>query len=504
MNDVVRKIRFLSYLSTGAMAFAGVVLLGGYCLRLHTQAKSRQVAEVERVLVEVENQLRDELSVHLQVLDGLRGLYTVFNGQPSADALRIFVESRDPIRALPDVVGSGFVRRVSANDLAAYEEGMRAKAPGYSVSSSELGSSYVAGEHYVIESMESMASMASTASQANANMRHVVGLDLAAEKLRTQTVEQAMLTGKPAMTPQIPLFLGPNRSEPGFLIYLPVYRTGIAPSTIEERRAALVGWVFSSVIAAQTYQSLVASLNTRFRLSVSAPGVDGKLTNWAAGSRQGASSAISSGAATGEIKKTISLVGSEFVLAVGVQPNRDLWFVQNEPIVVFTLGSLLIILSLFGLRANIFSRHFMQAREKQMVSSLFERSDDGMLIFDVKKMCFISCNPATLKMLGIKDVSEVIGRGPLEFSPQALTDGRLSKDEFMRLFTESGETGRRRFDWELRRLDGSVCPLTISVTLVFNEGEKFYLVGWRDISELRATEVELKQVSGALKRSAIV
>jgi PAS domain S-box-containing protein len=501
MNGLSQKSRIWFYLVTGALTLGALLLLGGYSLRLQSQIKSQtksqdesqRVAEMERSLAVAADHLGGAFAAYLQCLESLRGLYLVFNGQPSADAIRVFAESHDLYKGFPEAKGFGFVRRVNSAELTSYEASMRTRVPGYSVKSIDAGGSTSLEEHFLIESIEP-----------TSDLRSAIGFDLATEGVRGQTVERAMLSGKPTMTPLIPILVGPNRYESGFFIYMPVYRTGVVASTAAERRAALIGWVFTPVVAEPIFQRLAAQLEPEVTVSIWVPEFVDKQATLTVVTHQGVSKEAQPYIGAAENKKAVTLVGSELVLAASRQPTRDLWFVQYLPQLVFSFGSLMIALAMFGLRAIVFARYFASAREKQIFKSLFERSDDGMLIFDPKKMYFTSCNPAALEMLGAANENQVVGRTPLDFMPQVLSDGRVSKDEFQKIFTESRETETERFDWELRRLNGSICPLSISVNSVSLKGEEFFLVGWKDLTKLRATEFELKQVMDVLARSAIV
>jgi signal transduction histidine kinase/CHASE1-domain containing sensor protein/ActR/RegA family two-component response regulator len=82
---------------------------------------------------------------------------------------------------------------------------------------------------------------------ANPANQQAIGFDMAGEDIRRQAMEAARDSGKPTASGRVELVqekvLGGNQK--GFLIYAPVYRNGVSPDTVEERREALVGYVYS-------------------------------------------------------------------------------------------------------------------------------------------------------------------------------------------------------------------------------------------------------------------
>jgi len=73
-----------------------------------------------------------------------------------------------------------------------------------------------------------------------------IGFDMFEDPVRRQAMEQARDTGTPAASGRVRLVQEPdNEGQPGFLIYAPVYRNGAPISSVEERRQALVGYVYS-------------------------------------------------------------------------------------------------------------------------------------------------------------------------------------------------------------------------------------------------------------------
>ena len=76
--------------------------------------------------------------------------------------------------------------------------------------------------------------------------RRAFGYDMFSEPIRRAAMERARDTGEPAMSGKVILVQeGKGADQPGFLIYQPIYRNGAPVDSIEARRAALLGFVYS-------------------------------------------------------------------------------------------------------------------------------------------------------------------------------------------------------------------------------------------------------------------
>ena len=88
--------------------------------------------------------------------------------------------------------------------------------------------------------------------------------------LKKNRVEAANLsrdTGKPAITKTIKL-LQDKWKTPGFLIFDPVYKNGLAISTLKERQNALKGWVYMPLEAKKFLNDLTNAQGKEFNLRV--------------------------------------------------------------------------------------------------------------------------------------------------------------------------------------------------------------------------------------------
>lgn len=72
------------------------------------------------------------------------------------------------------------------------------------------------------------------------------GFDMYSESIRKETMGRALETGKPAMSKKVTLVQETTEDiQPGFLLYLPVYRSPETTRTTEDRKKNIIGFVYT-------------------------------------------------------------------------------------------------------------------------------------------------------------------------------------------------------------------------------------------------------------------
>ncbi|MGZ8291478.1 MAG: CHASE domain-containing protein [Telluria sp.] len=98
-----------------------------------------------------------------------------------------------------------------------------------------------------------------------------LGFDMFSEPVRRAAMEKARDTGHAALSGKVTLVqeLPAKAAQAGALLYLPVYRRGMPAATLEQRRAAIIGWVyapfrigdFMRALENERYRGLTVSLH---------------------------------------------------------------------------------------------------------------------------------------------------------------------------------------------------------------------------------------------------
>ena len=226
-----------------------------------TEAQARAAFErgVDRVSDDVLRRLRQPIAA----LKGASGLFAA-NPKVGRQLFRDYVAAGDMQADFPGVRGFGFIQRVERSGLEAFIAAERADdAPQFALR--QLDDKGQA-DLYVIRFIEPMVPN-----------RSAVGLDLGSERIRREAAERAVASGEAAMSGTISLVQDAQRS-PGFLLFLPVYQHGADPFTPAQRRRALLGLLYSPIIAADLLGGVhdVAAGELDFTLSDPTAGMPGQ------------------------------------------------------------------------------------------------------------------------------------------------------------------------------------------------------------------------------------
>lgn len=216
---------------------AGIVLGTGLVITLlaslYTKAEVEATQRQELVLMgnELAARVQTRLAAHAQVL---RDAAAFFAGttEVTRQEWRAFVEKSHLQLNLPGIEGIGFSLLIPPDRLPEHERLIRAEGlPDYQV--------WPAGERPLYTSIVYLEPFSGR------NLR-ALGYDMYSDPVRRAAMEQARDTDRAALAGKVQLVQESGReTQPGTLMYVPVYRTGMPALTLEERRAALAGWVYS-------------------------------------------------------------------------------------------------------------------------------------------------------------------------------------------------------------------------------------------------------------------
>ena len=131
---------------------------------------------------------------------------------------------------------------------------------------------------------------------------------------------------------------------------------------------------------------------------------------------------------------------------------------------------------------------------------LFDRSPDAILIIEGDR--FVDCNPAAVRMLRFPDKaallsrysgSDVLSAHPADLSPPTQPDGESSFEKAERHIAIAFERGSYTFEWTHVCADGDHLLVEVQLTVVRRGEQPVLHVVWRDISERKQLEEELRR-----------
>ncbi|MBK1643714.1 hypothetical protein CKO25_03365 [Thiocapsa imhoffii] len=216
---------------------AWVTLLSGLLctvfLTLVVRAEVEALARYERTFVaeEIADRIQLRLAAHAQILRSGAALFAA-SEEVTREEWRTFVVGLRLDDQLPGIQGVGFSLLITPELLPAHVDAMRREGfPDYRVWPDDERALYS-----TIVYLEPFS---------DRNLR-AFGYDMFSEPVRRAAMEEARDRDIAALSGWVRLVQETDEDvQAGALMYVPVYRAGMPVTTIEERRAALAGWVYS-------------------------------------------------------------------------------------------------------------------------------------------------------------------------------------------------------------------------------------------------------------------
>jgi len=120
-------------------------------------------------------------------------------------------------------------------------------------------------------------------------------------------------------------------------------------------------------------------------------------------------------------------------------------------------------------------------QSEQKFRTLFENSEDAIFIMDDDK--FIDCNPVTLEIYGFQSPDQILGRTPLDFSPDKQPNGRDSLEYAREIMKEAMEGKTQFFEWVHYNLDGTLLSADVKLNKLVLNNQIFLQAIVRDITK---------------------
>lgn len=461
-------------------------------------------AEAQQVVADLENRM----FIYENSLRGAQGLFAASRSVERVE-WRDYVAGLDLEARYPGMQAMGYLARVEAADLDAHVAAVRAEGLREYRVWPATASATVWPVCYVEPAR-------------GANLR-ILGFDLSSEPARLAAMERTRDTGFATLTASLLLQTeSAEAPQPGALLLLPVYANGRPHATVEERRAAIVGYV---CCAFRMHDFIASALGDRRDSLVALDVFDGNeiLQDRRINLPEPAGMLDREPEAT---LRHIDVAGRPWTLRFrpAVDPR---WAAREreadaQGAVGFVLAGLLSLVTwlLAGTRARALriadamtesartSEEAYRQRAAELAEAnrtlrlrdqeirlLFERTNDAVITMDGEGR-IRSWNPRAEAMFGWREI-DAVGRAVTETVVPARMRESV-RSEFAR-FLESGESAAldRVIEAEALRRDGTEVP--VEFTLVATQGASSWLLTAfiRDISVRKLAEAELKRASEA-------
>lgn len=247
---VKEKLKYTVMWLLGAAMLVGLFVHHMLLLKTEADIALSQASNRAQVIVQ------DTLDGYIHGLQGIAGIVTVNNYQPSPQTMFVYAQSRQFFNNFPGVWGFGFIRYVNKKNLADYLKERRHWQKDFMIRNLDENLFAQLQDAFIIESIEPL--------EKNYSAR---GLNIGSEKNRREAALLAMKTGEPYLTDRIQLVQS-QKQETGFLFYLPIYKTVVTPPTEEERIKNFVGLAYCPITAASIVESLKSKLDPSLALAL--------------------------------------------------------------------------------------------------------------------------------------------------------------------------------------------------------------------------------------------
>ncbi|MGV7207717.1 CHASE domain-containing protein [Oxalobacteraceae bacterium A2-2] len=199
---------------------------------------------------------------------GLRSAQALFQAEPSLsrEQWRDFVAGMDIAHNFPGMLGLGYARYVPATDATQVERAVRAELmsdfriwsnPAHTAPPDPANGAPAA--HVPVYYLEPF----------NDHNQRALGYDMLSEPVRRQALMQAAHSGQAALTGKVTLVQNASADgQPGFLIYLPIYRRDAPQSSAAERLAALHGYAYSPIRADDLMRDIMGPAERDLQLEI--------------------------------------------------------------------------------------------------------------------------------------------------------------------------------------------------------------------------------------------
>ena len=319
------------------------------------------------------------------------------------------------------------------------------------------------------------------------------GFDMFSEPVRRAAMTRAMETGAPALSGRVKLVQETNKDvQYGFLMYVPVYRKGMPVDTAEQRRAAILGFVYSPFRMNDLMDGILGQEKGRLGFEIfdgDAPSDQTLLFDHLPKARHNALDVLAK-PAPGELTRTMQLNIAQRTWTLFIHTPDD-YLSTGEELLPTVVGGMGVVIDLF-----LFLIIASLGRQKRLIESseeqfrlLFERSPLAIQVYGPDGRT-LSVNAAWLRLWGPPQDGGF--RDPLrvESGFQALVDRVLAEGtlnfplhRFPRRAGDAGGTA------------GEVLWVRAFAYAVHSQsgGIKEMVVVYEDVTEHEAAEAELER-----------
>ncbi|GGD73381.1 CHASE domain-containing protein [Lacimicrobium alkaliphilum] len=467
--------------------------LATFSLYKQNQASAQNQFEIhfQQILTSIDKRLQD----HELILLGAAGFMKA-QQHVSRQQWHDYVQGLLLTQRYPGIQGVGYAEIFPARQLAAHEKAIQEEGfPDYSVKPKGERDIYSGIKYLEPFSGRNLAAF---------------GYDMYSNPVRREAMRRAAEENTTTITGKVRLVQETHgKEQAGFLMYVPIYHTSIAPDSPEQRWQAIKGYVYSPY----RMDDLMAGIFNREQMLVDFLIFDGQSDD--------AEALMYESGLTQNIhrddpfiaQQQLTTYGRNWTIKVIAQEGFQAQFDGRQPWLVAILGSgisvsiFIMMLVLMGRResayhlANKMIEQYKNAREhfNQQLADVFSAASEVAIIATDVQGTITLFNSGAEHLLGYK-AEDVIGTAsPALFHVPAEVEARSKElseqlgesiegfDVFVTIPVREGAESR---EWHYINKDGQQIPVSLTVTAIRDDKHKItgFLGIAQDISERKRME----------------
>lgn len=430
--------------------------------------------------------ITDRMAIHANGLRGARGLFDA-SEEVSRQEFKQYVDQLAFAKNYPGIQGFGRAVFFPSTQLAQHTAAIRAEGfPTYTVYPQVKQATYSAIIY--IEPFDT-------------RNQQAFGFDMYQEPIRHAAMQRAIDNDTIALSGMVQLVQeNTNKKQPGFLLYNPLYRKGASAQTVQDRKEAVTGVVYTAYRAGDFFNSILRDQSLDFDLHI----YDGKpdpttlLYDNSAATRDTPLPAYVPRFSTSQ---KVVLYGHTWTMRFQTLPGYTIGSAEYAPTAVFGLGVIISAL------LSLYVRYLLRARQETLdtaakmtvnVQTLQRAVDDSSnhtIITDPDGIITYA-NKAAQRITGYS-LEEMKGKTP------RLWKSDKTPPETYAVFWHTIKDERRPYKGEFinRRKSGELYTVLISVSPIVANNELIGFIGIEeDITKRVASEDELKRQKSELER----
>ncbi|MEX0891071.1 MAG: CHASE domain-containing protein [Gemmatimonadota bacterium] len=227
---------------------ASLLLTGVATWALAETVSDRDQVRLDNAVRVTYDHVRARLERNVILLQGGSALFAA-SDSVTHDEFRAYMERIDLDRHFPGVQGVGLARWLTPGEVEGLTAHMRTEIPDFRIWG-EPGQPLRSAIVY-LEPMD-------------ARNRAALGYDMSTEPVRAAAMMRARDQAAPALSGRVTLKQEIDEDQqPGFLVYMPVYRDARVPAIVEERRASLWGFIYAPFRAGVLFRDVAEQIPGR-------------------------------------------------------------------------------------------------------------------------------------------------------------------------------------------------------------------------------------------------